>query len=290
MNPSNYSDLRWSAITDKTITCNICPRHCRIEPSKRGVCHARENRGGKNIPANYGYVTSIALDPIEKKPLYRFHPGGKVLSFGSFGCNMRCPFCQNASITAFEASRHAEIMTPEEAAKLCIKYRARGNIGAAFTYNEPMIGYEFVRDTAKLVREKGMYNAVVTNGNFEQEILAEVLPYINAFNIDLKCFTESGYRSLGGNLETVKNFISTAAEKAHVEITTLIVPGLSDGEDDMRRETEWISSISKSIPLHITRFFPRHKMTDERPTDIALMRRLADIASEKLEFVYLGNI
>lgn len=289
MNPSNYSDLRWSAITD-IIICNVCPRHCHMAPGKRGVCHARENRDGKNIPANYGYVTSIALDPIEKKPLYRFHPGGKVLSFGSFGCNMRCPFCQNASITAIEASRHAEIMTPEEAAKLCIKYRARGNIGAAFTYNEPMIGYEFVRDTAKLVREKGMYNAVVTNGNFEQEILAEVLPYIDAFNIDLKCFTESGYRSLGGNLETVKNFISTAAEKAHVEITTLIVPGLSDGEDDMRRETEWISSISKTIPLHITRFFPRHKMTDERPTDIALMRRLADIASEKLEFVYLGNI
>ncbi|NLB15546.1 MAG: AmmeMemoRadiSam system radical SAM enzyme [Clostridiales bacterium] len=290
MNLSSSSDSRWSAITDNYIICDVCPRHCRIGPGKRGVCHARENRVGKNIPANYGYVTSIALDPIEKKPLYRFHPGGKVLSFGSFGCNMRCPFCQNSSITTLESSHLADLITPEEAAELCARYRARGNIGAAFTYNEPMIGYEFVRDTAKLVREKGMYNAVVTNGNFERETLDEVLPYIDAFNIDLKCFTESGYRSLGGNLETVKNFIAAAAEKAHIEITTLIVPGLSDADKDMRRETEWIASISKSIPLHITRFFPRHKMTDERPTDIALMHRLADIASEELEFVYLGNI
>ncbi len=256
-----------------------------------GRCRVRKNENGKSVCVSYGLLTSVALDPIEKKPLARFHPGSMILSVGSFGCNLNCPFCQNASIAeSGEKDVDVERMQPGELATLSEKLKPRGNIGVAFTYNEPMVGFEFVRDTAKLVREHHMKNVVVTNGSACLTVLEEVLPYIDAFNIDLKCFTQAYYKRLGGDLDTVMDFIRTAAGRSHVELTTLIVPGENDSPEEMQKLSAWIAGVDKTIPLHITRFFPRHHMRDKQPTDIAVMRGLADIARENLSDVLLGNV
>ncbi len=284
---SGCKGLRWCAI----IRCGVCPHRCALEEGRTGLCRARKNEGGKNAPANYGKLTSIALDPIEKKPLARFHPGSLILSVGSFGCNMLCPFCQNHSISAVsEADVEARFVAPGELAALAKEYAPRGNIGLAFTYNEPLIGYEYVIDASREARKLGLKTVAVTNGLILPETAALLLPWIDAYNIDLKGFTEAWYKRLGGDLETVKAFIASAAKAAHVEITTLIVPGENDGEDEMRRLSAWLSAISPDMPLHITRFFPRYKMMDKRPTDIGAMRRLREAALENLKTVLLGNV
>ena len=272
--------------------CPACFRHCRIREGQAGFCRARGNTGGRIVCLNYGKVTSLALDPIEKKPLARFYPGSMILSVGSFGCNMACPFCQNDAISfADEDTVKWRYLPPEELAAMARQLQPRGNIGVAYTYNEPMVGFEYVHDTARLVRDLGMKNVVVTNGAFTEETLNEVLPYIDAFNIDLKGFTQAWYRELGGDLETVKRFIIRAAQRAHVELTTLIVPGKNDGDEEMRDLSRWIaSSLSRGVPLHITRFFPRREYVDKSPTDIALLRRLAAVAGESLETVVVGNV
>ena len=239
-----------------------------------------------------------ALDPIEKKPLSRFCPGKKILSVGSYGCNLFCPFCQNYDISRSDGSEFDDEITPDGLAELALKYRDRGNIGVAFTYNEPLIGYEFIRDTAKLVKDMGMKNVLVTNGTAELEILEEIIPYIDAMNVDLKTFSEKTYSEvLKGDLKTTKAFIGRAVKSCHVELTTLIVPGMNDSEEEMRELSCWISGLKDSsgnvigskVPLHISRFFPRYRMSDMRATDVSLIYRLAEIASEKLEYVYTGN-
>ena len=271
--------------------CPACFRHCRIREGGTGFCRARGNEGGRIVCVNYGKVTSLALDPIEKKPLARFYPGSRILSVGSFGCNMACPFCQNDTISrVYEHEVDWRYLPPAELAAMARQLKPRGNIGIAYTYNEPMVGFEYVRDTARLVRDLGMKNVVVTNGAFTEETLNEVLPWIDAFNIDLKGFTQAWYRELGGDLETVKRFIIRAAQRAYVELTTLIVPGKNDGEDEMRDLSRWVASVGRAIPLHITRFFPRRDYADKSPTDIALLRRLAAVAGESLETVVVGNV
>ena len=180
-------------------------------------------------------------------------------------------------------------ITPVQLAALAEAYRSHGNMGIAFTYNEPLVGYEFVRDTARLVHERGMKNVMVTNGFAELLILEELLPYIDAMNIDLKGFTDEYYQKLGGNLETVKAFIARAARDCHVELTTLIVPGENDGEDEMEAEAKWIASLDAAIPLHVTRFFPQYRMTDRGPTKVETVYRLRDIAGTYLSHVYTGN-
>ena len=272
--------------------CPACFRHCRVREGETGFCRARGNKGGEIVCMNYGKVTSLALDPIEKKPLARFYPGSRILSVGSFGCNMACPFCQNDAISFADVDTAAyRRLPPAELGAMARQLEPRGNIGIAYTYNEPMVGFEYVRDTARLVRDLGMKNVVVTNGAFTEETLNEVLPWIDAFNIDLKGFTQAWYRELGGDLETVKRFIIRAAEYAHVELTALIVPGKNDGEDEMRELSRWVaSSLSRGVPLHITRFFPRRDYADKSPTDIVLLRRLAAVAGECLETVVVGNV
>ena len=273
------------------IVCPVCFRHCRLEEGQAGFCRARKNTGGRSMCINYGKVTSLALDPIEKKPLARFFPGSMILSAGSFGCNMDCPFCQNDSIScADEQTAQWRHLPPERLAEMAERLKPRGNIGVAFTYNEPMIGYEYIRDTAKMARGRGMKTAVVTNGAFSVETLNRVLPFVDAFNIDLKGFTEAWYRELGGDLETVKRFIIRAAEGAHVELTTLVVPGKNDSEEEMQGLARWVATVDRAIPLHVTRFFPQREYTGKRPTDIALLRRLAMIAEESLETVLVGNV
>ena len=285
----------------KMAQCSVCFRHCDIPEGGLGFCGARTCRDGKVTAANYGMLTSLALDPIEKKPLAEFHPGSLILSAGSYGCNLRCPFCQNYRISwSDEALRHAraEYISPEELTAMAASCRDRGNIGVAFTYNEPLIGYEYIRDTARLVHEEGMLNVLVTNGTATLEVLHELAPYIDAMNIDLKGFTDHYYNEvLGGSRRMVMEFITEAVKHCHVELTTLIVPGENDSEDEMREMTAWIASLTdaagkakgRSIPLHISRFFPRFHMTDRDATDVRRVYRLADIAREQLDSVYTGN-
>ena len=277
----------------KTI-CQVCVHHCALEPGQTGLCRARKNEGGEIICTNYGRITSLALDPIEKKPLYDFHPGSMVLSAGSYGCNLRCPFCQNHEISMSDGGDlQAEYVSPRQLADTALMWKEQkraGNIGVAYTYNEPLVGWEFVRDTAKLVREYGMFNVLVTNGTASPEILEELLPLMDAMNIDLKGFREEYYRKLGGDLETVKAFIARAAKSCHVELTTLIVPGENDSPEDMEAQAKWISGIRPSIPLHITRFFPRYHMRDREATDVEQLYLLAGTAGKYLEKVYVGNV
>lgn len=274
--------------------CNVCFRHCDIKEGGTGACNARACVDGQIVCTNYGRITALALDPIEKKPLSRFFPGSKVLSVGSYGCNLFCPFCQNYDISRTDGSEFEpeNVITPEELSDIAFQFRDRGNIGLAFTYNEPLVSYEFVRDTAKLVKDKGMKNVLVTNGTAELTVLEEILPYIDAMNIDIKSMSEKTYSEiLKGDLETTKTFIERAVKDCHVELTMLIVTDMNDSEDEMRELTEWISGLEggSKIPLHISRFFPRYNMTDRPATNVDIIYRLADIAREKLEFVYTGN-
>ncbi len=282
--------------------CSVCFRQCELQEGQTGFCGARVCRGGGIRAGNYGKLTGLALDPIEKKPLAEFYPGSMILSVGSYGCNLRCPFCQNHDISwSREAFRHADTarqVSPEELAQTALYLRSRGNIGLAYTYNEPLIGWEFVRDTAELIHDAGLKNVLVTNGTADLKVLEALLPRIDAMNIDLKGFTDRYYTQvLGGSLEMVKKFIARAVQGCHVELTTLVVPGENDSEEEIRAMTAWISSltdaegnvIGNKIPLHLTRFFPRFRYMDRRPTDITLLHRLADVAKEKLKNVYLGN-
>lgn len=284
--------------------CNVCMHQCSLESGQRGLCGARKNEDGKIVCENYGQITSLALDPIEKKPLKRFRRGSFILSVGSYGCNLRCPFCQNHEIsmalkkndTVKDCSRESVetvYVPPQALAEQAARYRATGNIGVAFTYNEPLVGWEYVRDTAKLVKEYGMDNVLVTNGTASCEVLEEILPYVDAMNIDLKSFREETYRKFGGDLYTVRKFIARAAVSCHVELTTLIVPGENDDVREMEEEARWIASVEKSagkkIPLHVTRFFPQYRMTDRKATEVELVYRLADTAGGYLEYVFVGN-
>jgi pyruvate formate lyase activating enzyme len=272
------------------ITCRTCPHLCSIDEHQVGLCKARSNQEGKIIPINYGLLTSIALDPIEKKPLMRFHPGSKILSVGSFGCNLKCQFCQNHEISmASKEKANARYVPPEDLVMAAVDLVSRNNIGIAYTYNEPLVGYEYVRDCAKLAREKGLKNVVVTNGCFLKEPMNEIMPLIDAFNIDLKGFTNEFYKKIGGDLEIVKNFIALAAESSHVEVTTLIIPDENDSVEEIENLSKFIAGIDVNMPLHISRFFPCYKMQDKNPTEVEKVYKLADIARINLNYVYEGN-
>ena len=284
------------------LQCGVCPHGCRLSEGQTGRCRARGVRDGRLVSLNYGIVTSLALDPIEKKPLNRFFPGSRILSVGSFGCNLSCPFCQNWEISASDGREYLEkgsaernYLPPERLAELAEELNERGNIGAAFTYNEPLIGYEYVRDAAVLLHEHGLKTVLVTNGTANDAVADEILPLTDALNIDLKSFRQETYRDfLGGDLETVKRFIRKAVEQygCHVELTALIVTGMNDSEEEMRELCAWVTSLQggRDIPLHVTRFFPRYHLQDRPPTDKKHLLRLAGIAGEYLRYVYPGNI
>lgn len=245
------------------------------------------------VPEAYGRITSLALDPIEKKPIARWRSGTTVLSLGGYGCNMRCPFCQNASIAQVGASDVPwRDVTPAETVETALSLRDRACIGIAYTYNEPLVAWEFVRDTSGIAHDAGLVNVLVSNGMASGEVVGELAPLIDAANIDLKCFTETGYRSLGGDLRTVKNTIETFARTSscHLEVTTLVVPGLSDGEEQVDEMARWLAALDPAIVYHLTRFFPQHRMTDAPPTDRTLLGRLAAVAGRHLPTVLLGNV
>lgn len=277
-------------MTRGKIICSVCPHHCALAEGETGRCRARGAQNGAVVSLNYGRVASLALDPVEKKPFARWMPGKFILSVGSFGCNLRCPFCQNDAISQAGASFPTTEMPPEDLAYLAEEFVPRGNVGVAFTYNEPLIGYEYVRDTARLLKEAGLSAAVVTNGCMAPRLFRELLPLVDAFNIDLKGWRSSFYDWVGGDLAAVKENIRQAAAAAHVEVTTLIVPGKNDDSADMEAEAAWLAEISPMLPFHISRYFPRFLTTEIPATPVAVIHRLAEVARRHLRYVYEGNV
>lgn len=273
-----------------TVVCGLCFHRCRLGEGQTGLCKARQNQNGKIVCINYGKITAMALDPIEKKPLARFHPGSRILSVGSFGCNLRCLFCQNSAIaTAGVGDTSCAVITPRDLVKKARRLVLQGNIGVAYTYNEPLVGYEFVRDCAALVHEAGLKNVLVTNGTVCEAQWAALLPLIDAANIDLKGFTQDFYDFVGGDLQTVKNSIAAAVGHTHVEVTTLIIPGKNDTEQEMSALSAWLAGLDENIPLHISRFFPRHRLLNLSPTPVETIHRLVQTAGRHLKYVYPGN-
>ena len=288
---SVYADSTLSAAADGRRTCTLCPHACRLRTGETGFCRTRTNDGGTIRAKNYGRLTALALDPIEKKPLYHFHPGSFILSVGSFGCNLACPFCQNAGIAMADDTAETEYVAPARLAALAeeLSRRAPGNIGVAFTYNEPLLSFEYIMDAAPLLHAAGLAVVLVTNGMICAEPLARLLPHVDAMNIDLKGWRADFYRWLGGDLETVKTTITRAAESGvHVEVTTLIIPDHNDAAEDMDAEARWLASLSPAIPLHISRYFPRHRLNTP-PTPITDIDRLTEIARRHLRYVHRGN-
>ncbi len=271
------------------VHCVLCPHDCRIPAGKKGICGVRTNIEGELWAESYGNISALSLDPIEKKPLYHFYPGSMILSVGSYGCNFSCSFCQNYGISMEKP--HTVYISPESLVYKACDLKTSKNIGVAYTYNEPLMSYEYVLDCCKLTREKGLKNVLVTNGYIQMAPLLELLPYIDAMNIDLKSFDETFYKKIcGGQVEFVKKTIEAAWSACHVEITTLVIPGLNDTKEEIEALSGWLSSLSPHIPLHLTRFFPQYKMMDKAPTPKATLEQLADTASNHLRHVYLGNI
>jgi pyruvate formate lyase activating enzyme len=273
--------------------CLLCPRRCLISDGEAGFCRVRAADGGKLYAASYGAAAGLAIDPIEKKPLYQFRPGSVILSYGSYGCNMRCPWCQNNSISQNPPPTSAPRLEPTALLRQAVSTAdSQNNIGIAFTYNEPLTSPEFIMDTAPLLRAAGLATVIVTNATVCEAPFKDILPHADAMNIDLKGFTDGFYNNCGASLETVKRNIAAAAQHpgCHIEVTTLIVPGENDSEETMEAEAAWLAGIDECIPLHITRFFPRWKATDKEPTPREPIEALAKTARRHLKSVYTGNI
>ena len=271
---------------DDYIRCLLCPHVCKINAGERGVCNVRYNNNGTLEAENYGMVTSIAMDPLEKKPLYHFYPGRYILSIGSYGCNLKCSYCQNWEISQVKAEgRYVE---PDEMIKIALNQK--DNIGIAYTYNEPTVNYEYVYDCAKMAKEHNLKNVLVTNGYINEKPLYKLIDSIDAMNIDIKAYTDEFYNEIcAGRLKDVLKTVSDSYEKCHVEITTLIIPDLNDNESDIENLTRWIAGLNEDIPLHLTRYFPNYKMR-KPPTDIEKLYQLRDIAKHNLNYVYIGNV
>jgi len=272
------------------VQCLLCPHNCIIGDGKTGICKVRKNNEGTIVLLTYGVISGYALDPIEKKPLYHFFPGTNILSLGSYGCNMRCDFCQNYNISQRTAAGFTAKTEPEKIIKDA--QSALHNIGIAFTYNEPVIWFEFIRDVALKARKKGLRTVMVSNGYVNKEPLEEIISFTDAFNIDLKSFNNDFYKKLtGADIEPVKNSLRQIAKSGkHLEITSLIIPGHNDDENEMAMQSEWIAGeLGKDIPFHLSRYFPMYKREDPATPHTTLMK-LAETASKSLTYVYVGNM
>lgn len=279
----------WRKTGDKT-QCLLCPHNCILSEGRSGICGARRNNEGIIKLITYGVISGYALDPIEKKPLYHFFPGTNILSIGSYGCNMHCDFCQNYSISqrtaaGFTVKTEAEKIVNDAVAAL-------HNTGIAFTYNEPVIWFEYMRDVAAKAKKKGLRIVIVSNGYVNEDPLDEIISFTDAFNIDLKAFNNDFYRKLtGAELEPVKkSLLKIARSGRHLEITTLIVPGYNDNDKEIASQAQWIAGeLGKDTPLHLSRYFPMYKREDPATPDETL-KRLAKIAADYLNYVYIGNL
>jgi pyruvate formate lyase activating enzyme len=280
--------LYWEPWTDSQVQCCLCPHSCLISPGRSGICRVRVNKEGALYTTNYAKISSLALDPIEKKPLYHFYPGKDILSLGTVGCNFRCSFCQNYTISQENAP--TKELAPAEAVRLA-KEQGPNCIGLAFTYSEPLIWYEYVLDTSKQAQKAGLKTVLVTNGFIQPEPFKKLLPVIDALNIDIKAFTEDYYRQLcRGKLQPVLKTVEAAVKAGcHVELTTLIIPGLNDSPAEIRALTSWIADLSPKIPLHLSRYFPQYKL-NLPPTPLETLEQALNISREMLNYVYIGNV
>lgn len=276
----------------KKVQCNLCPHHCRLDNGKTGICLVRNNIGGDLFSVNYEKMSAITPDPIEKKPLYHFYPGKKILSIGSVGCNLKCKFCQNYEIsqTAVDDFAFLKSYTSDEVVNLALEDSE--NIGIAYTYNEPIIWYEFVLECAHKAQESGLKNVLVSNGFINPEPLKQLLPFIDAFSIDLKSFNNDFYKNLTSSklapvLQSIKQIKQSGK---HLELTNLVITGLNDDETEFSKMVDWIASeCGEDTVLHISRYFPMFKIKN-LPTEEAKLESLYEIATRKLHYVYLGNI
>jgi pyruvate formate lyase activating enzyme len=289
LTPGAVEARYYERLPEGEVACRLCPRECRLIPGTTGACRTRRNVDGRLVYLYYGACSSVALDPVEKKPLYHFHPGHTVLSLGSLGCNLRCVFCQNWQIAQAEAETVS--LTPAEVVELVRERSGERCVGVAYTYNEPLVGLEFVLATAQAVRQAGLQNVVVTNGEINPEPLTDLLPYVDAFNIDVKGFTEEFYRDLcRGWLAPVLRTVEAAAARTHVELTNLLIPGRNDSPDEVRALVDWVAErLGPDVPLHFSRYYPQYQL-DLPPTPVQTLREAAELARRRLHYVYLGNM
>lgn len=282
----------WDELSDNKVQCHLCPHECSINPDDMGLCGVRKNENGSLYTLIYSSCSSVAVDPIEKKPLYHFYPGTNALSLGTVGCNFRCQHCQNFSIargTPDDVSLRD--VPPREAVDLAKQHGAQG---IAWTYNEPTIWHEYTYDSAKLAKKEDLYTVYVTNGYITEDPLREIAPYLDAMNVDIKAFSEEFYRTIcKGKLQPVLETCELADELGiHLEVTYLVIPTHNDTKEEIQAFCTWVhDKLGKDIPVHFSRFHPHYKMRDVpmTPTDTLLKAR--EIAMETdLTYVYLGNV
>jgi len=279
-------------LSDETVQCTLCPHNCILKKGKAGICRVRVNEGGKLTTEVYGFVSAINFDPIEKKPLYHFYPGSTILSLGTYGCNLRCFFCQNCGIsqTAAEPELPRNFYTPEQIVQIALK--KTGNIGIAFTYNEPIVWFEYMYDIARLAKKAGLKTVMVTNGFINKEPLAALLEYMDAFSVDLKAFDEEFYKKVtSSKLQPVKETLKQISSAGkHLEVVNLVIPDLNDAANSFKAMTKWIAdNLGRESVFHISRYFPHHKLKTEA-TPLASINKLKRLAVKELSYVYSGNI
>ncbi len=276
----------WELREDKRIECKLCPRYCKVKENQKGLCRIRKNIDNKLYATGYGKISAMNIDPMEKKPLYHYYPGSYILSIGVAGCNLTCKFCQNWSLSQEE--ENGQYFSPQELIQTVKNY---GGPGICFTYSEPLIWFEYIKDVAKIAKPLGYKIVLVTNGYINEEPLKEICDYIDSANIDLKFFNDNTYNRIsGGKLDAVKNTISIMYKKGvHIEVTHLVVTDVNDKEDEFHGLVEWIENISPFIPLHISRYFPQYKFKNP-PTSLKTLENFLEIARKKLYYVYVGNV
>ncbi len=277
--------LYYKKLSSDKVQCLLCPKLCVISPNDIGICRGKKNIAGKLYAINYGKTVTVAIDPIEKKPLYHFLPGSKILSIASNTCNFDCKFCQNYHISQYDTE------TYDISAETILEYCKKHNINeVAYTYTEPITWYEFIFDTSKILKENGIKTVMVTNGFINQEPLKNILPYIDAMNIDLKAMDDEFYKNLcNGRLNPVLQTIKTAYKRTHIEITNLLITDENDSDELISALVDFIASIDKNIPLHFSKYYPTYKMYNP-PTSESTLYRAKELAKKRLNYVYLGNI
>jgi pyruvate formate lyase activating enzyme len=281
----------YTPFDDGRVQCNLCPHQCLLDAGETGMCRSRKNILGRLIAENYGKLTALHLDPIEKKPLFHFFPGSQILSAGSFGCNLKCAWCQNCDISQ-SGSESFSFLPNTTPANLAETAAGSKGIGLAYTYNEPTVWFEFMMDTAVLVKEAGLKNVVVTNGYINPAPLVQLLEVAHAFNTDLKGFSEDFFRTYsGGSLKAVKKtLLAIARSGLHQEVTYLAIPGLNDDPTEFQEMVQWIhNELGPDTPLHLSRYFPAWNLL-ELPTPVSMLRKMYEMARKYLHFVYLGNV
>jgi pyruvate formate lyase activating enzyme len=283
--------LFYQQVDNQKVQCLLCPHRCLLDPGKYGLCHTRINKDGLLYTESYGILSAISTDPIEKKPLYHFYPGRNILSIGSFGCNLTCDFCQNCEISQIDEktlSRHS-FRDPDDIVSKAFMHRS--NIGLAYTYNEPTVYYEYMIRCAAKIKEHNLNNVMVTNGYINHAPLENLLPLMDAFNVDLKSFRNTFYKNRSGaGLKPVLDTIGRIARSGcHLELTFLIIPGHNDDEKEWKEMLAWIADhCGRETILHVSRYYPHFKMHDP-PTPLSTINKFLEIARERVDFVYPGN-